>query len=145
MRMDLPGSRPSAAPRQPATAAASILVVDDDDDVREVTAALLARRGYSVLTAASGAEALRICARHAGPIDLLLTDVEMPQMTGPLLARAVRSVRPEARVLFMSGNAHATALDAPLVPKPFTVSALVGRVGEVLGTALERRTLKPSA
>ena len=132
-------------PSPGATGGATILVVDDDDDVREVTAATLARRGHAVLTANGGAEALRICARHPGRIDLLLTDVEMPRMTGPLLARAVRAIRPETRVLFMSGTAAAPDLDAPLVDKPFTVPALVRRVGALLRTPLDRHSLKPSA
>ena len=131
--------------RPGATGGATILVVDDDGDVREVTAAILAARGHAVLTADGGAEALTICARHPGRIDLLLTDVEMPRMTGPLLARAVRTIRPETRVLFMSGNAAAADLDAPLLGKPFTVSTLVGRIGALLRTAPDRHTLKPSA
>ena len=130
-------------PGQPSPSA-TILVVDDDADVREVTAAILATRGHTLLTAASGAEALTICARHAGAIDLLLTDVEMPRMTGPRLARAVRSIRSEIRVLFMSGTAEATDLEAPLLGKPFTVRALVGHVSAILATTPDHR-LKPSA
>jgi CheY-like chemotaxis protein len=130
--------------RQPARAVATILVVDDDDDVRDIVADILAARGHAVLRAASGAEALGICARHAGPIDLLLTDVEMPWMTGPRLARAVRAIRSEARVLFMSGATHDGGLDASFLPKPFTVAALVGCVGALLGSP-RGRALKPSA
>jgi two-component system cell cycle sensor histidine kinase/response regulator CckA len=131
--------------RQSSAAAATILVVDDDDDVRVITADILALRGHAVLTAASGAEALTICSRHGGPIDLLLTDVEMPRMRGPDVAWAVRSIRPEARVLFMSGTASTSGLEAPLLPKPFTMSALLGRVGALLGSAPPERALQSSA
>jgi CheY-like chemotaxis protein len=131
--------------RKPVMARGTILVVDDDSDMRDLAAEILAMQGHSVLKAASGAEALSICARHAGPIDLLLTDVEMPRMRGPYLASEVRSIRPEAKVLFMSGSASASVVDAPLLPKPFTVSALLGVVGALLGNSASGPWSQPSA
>jgi len=129
------GSASPAAPHRPAT----ILVVDDDEAVREVARDLLVEHGYSVLEAADGPEAVRLCEVSQEPIDLLLTDVVMPSMTGIELGRRVTSLRPDAKVLHMSGH-MATEL-APddlrdaggeFLPKPFAPDALLTRVQAVL-------------
>ena len=81
----------------------TVLVADDDNDVRETTAYLLRSLGFRVLEASSGADAIALCARHQGRIDLLLTDLIMPGMTGRLLADSLTARRPGLAVVFMSG------------------------------------------
>jgi CheY-like chemotaxis protein len=119
----------------------TILVVEDDDDLREVVERILAKSGYQVIAAGSGPKAIEAAKEHHGDIDLLLTDVVMPQMQGNELARLLTAERPDLRVLFMSGYAeHALGASGTLEPgailleKPFTeptVLALVRRVLEV--------------
>jgi two-component system, cell cycle sensor histidine kinase and response regulator CckA len=128
--------------RLPATelATETILVVEDDEDLREVVARILTNNGYRVISAGNGREAIEAAGRHHGHIDLLLTDVVMPQMQGNELARLIAADRPDLRVLFMSGYAQpalgaAGTLEpgAILLEKPFTeptVLALVRRVLE---------------
>jgi two-component system cell cycle sensor histidine kinase/response regulator CckA len=83
--------------------AETILVVDDQAPVRSVVREILQPTGYIVLEAGSGEEAVRICAGQEGPMHLLLTDVMMPGMSGPQLAQRLARLRPEMRVLYMSG------------------------------------------
>jgi PAS domain S-box-containing protein len=132
-------------PAEPAAihelAGETILVVEDDDELREVVERILAKNGYEVISAGSGPKAIEAAREHHGDIDLLLTDVVMPQMQGSELARLLTAERPELRVLFMSGYAeHALGASGTLEPgailleKPFTeptVLALVRRVLEV--------------
>lgn len=126
---------PGAA--QDAPPAVSVLVVEDDDGVRDVTCRTLEMNGYRVLEAASGAEALQIMARNADSVDLLLTDVVMPGMTGPALATEVTRLHPHVRVLFMTGYQSEPAVmrlatRASVLAKPFTAGVLISRVQEVL-------------
>jgi DNA-binding NtrC family response regulator len=107
--------------------------------VRDLTVAILKACGYIVLELEDLGDAERVCQQHAGKIDLLLTDVVMRGLSGPDLARKVQRLRPEAKVLFMSGYTdkaivHQGVLDPGIafVPKPFTPSALAGKVREVL-------------
>jgi hypothetical protein len=110
----------------------TVLVVEDEDALREVTRRILARNGYQVLTAASGPEAIDTATRHPGGIDILLTDVVLPQMPGKETADRIRALCPAALVLFMSGYAEG-ALDtggAPegslnVIEKPFTATTLL--------------------
>jgi PAS domain S-box-containing protein len=117
----------------------TILVVDDEDALREVTRRMLTRGGYTVIAVRSGAEAIRMAQSHAGPIDLLLTDVIMPKMQGPTVAKEVRRIRSDIRVLFMSGHAQpvleAEAVlktDFLLLEKPFDQALLLESVRKVL-------------
>ncbi|MGC2194415.1 MAG: ATP-binding protein [Terriglobales bacterium] len=133
--------QPAAAP---ATAAAetpreTILVVEDEVNLRRLTRQFLENQGYTVVEAADGAAAVQICVAHQGTIHLLLTDVIMPGMNGRELAQRVSEIRPNMRVLYMSGyteNAigHNGTLDAgiTLLQKPFTLHALKAKVREVL-------------
>jgi len=118
----------------------TILVVEDDDDLRDVVERILTNNGYQVISAAGGPKAIEAAKEHDGHIDLLLTDVVMPQMQGNEVARVIAAARPGLRVLFMSGYAE-PALGASgtlepgaiLLEKPFTepiVLALVRRVLE---------------
>jgi PAS domain S-box-containing protein len=117
----------------------TVLLVEDEGDVRELAIEMLEGYGYRVLSAGSPAEALTLAERHGGPIHLLLTDVVMPGLSGPELARRLESLRPGLRVLYMSGYSEHPTLqrdvldpEAALLPKPFTSEELAGRVREVL-------------
>ena len=117
----------------------TILVVEDESAVREVARAMLQRRGYTVLAAADGDQAMRVANRHPARIDLLLTDVVLPRANGRRVAERLTAVRPELKVLYMSGyteDAIVTqgVLEAgiALLEKPFSEAALAIRVREVL-------------
>jgi two-component system cell cycle sensor histidine kinase/response regulator CckA len=118
---------------------AAILLVEDEDQVRRLARAFLERRGYHVVEAASGPEALKMLQDYAGHIDLLLTDMVMPQMNGAALAERVRALRPEIRILFMSGyteggvESHGLlAGESLFLQKPFSASTLDQKVREAL-------------
>ena len=128
----------------PVTAASTpgsetILVVDDDEAVRTLTGGVLLLQGYVVLEAATPDEALAICDGHKGPIDLLLTDVVMPLMSGRELADRVRHLRPEAKIMYMSGypgdviSRHGVRDSGAFIQKPFTTTGLVEKVQAVFG------------
>jgi signal transduction histidine kinase/CheY-like chemotaxis protein len=116
----------------------SILLVEDEDSVRVIIGALLRRHGYHVLEAATPGGAQEIFAHDADAIDLLLTDVVMPEMNGPALAQRLVSQKGTLRILFISGHADAAgpaALRGPHVgflAKPFQASALTRAVRELL-------------
>jgi two-component system cell cycle sensor histidine kinase/response regulator CckA len=117
----------------------TILLVEDEDAVRSVAKRVLASAGYTVLTAAHGAEALNIAKHHDGPLELLLTDVIMPGMNGRDLADHMLAARPDIRVLFVSGYADNAisrrgVLNAGtnFIGKPFTAADLTRMVRQVL-------------
>jgi two-component system cell cycle sensor histidine kinase/response regulator CckA len=117
----------------------TILLVEDDAGVRRLACELLQVAGYTVLAAAGGAEALAIAEKYPGPVDLLLTDVVMPGMSGRDLARRLAERRPETKVVFMSGYTddaivHHGVLSPGtlLLGKPFTPATLGRRVREAL-------------
>jgi signal transduction histidine kinase/ActR/RegA family two-component response regulator len=117
----------------------TILVVEDDASIRTLTARVLREQGYRVLEAADGLEALEVASRHAGRIDLVVSDVVMPGMGGvPLVERLSRS-RPAAKILFISGYSDDEAMRrgmlrarAAFLAKPFTPETIARRVREVL-------------
>jgi len=117
----------------------TVLLVEDEDQVRSVAAGILRRFGYHVMVARNAGEALLICESHPTRIHLLLTDVVMPQMSGPELAARLASLRPDMRVLCMSGYTDDSivrhgVLQAQLafLQKPFTPETLARRVRAVL-------------
>jgi len=117
----------------------TILLVEDEAQVRAVASALLRRQGYDVLEMRSGAEALAYCRSHAAPIHLLVTDVVMPQISGPVLFRQLVELRPQLRVLCMSGYTDDSIVrhgvlqaDLAYLQKPFTADSLGRKVREVL-------------
>jgi PAS domain S-box-containing protein len=121
------------------SAGETVLVCEDEPAIREVTRRLLARHGYEVLLAEDGMDAIRQARTRAGPLDLLLTDVVMPQVLGKDVAEAIRAVRPEVKVLYMSGYARPVlagtgTLEAGvnLLEKPFSEAVLLTAVREVL-------------
>jgi signal transduction histidine kinase/DNA-binding response OmpR family regulator len=126
----------------------TIFVVEDDDDVRAYTVEILRELGYSVLEAPDGPTALRMIERPDVAIDLLLTDVVMPMMSGRELADAAHLIRPQLKVLYTSGytrNAivHGGRLDSgvEMIPKPFTYQALSEKVRDVLDSGRSGRLL----
>ena len=121
------------APR--AAGAETILLVEDEDEVRELVSELLTGLGYRVLTAANGAEAVALCERHHGPIDLMVSDVIMPVMSGPEAAAHLHTLRPEMKVLYVSGYTDSTIaphgtfeLGVSLLLKPFDPAELARAV-----------------
>ena len=127
--------RPSSVQRGTET----ILLVEDDAQLRQLSSSVLAHCGYKVLVAATPEEGLEICKANHRDIRLLVTDVVMPRMNGRQLAEQIVQISPEVRVLYISGytnNAivHYGVLDPGLwfLPKPFTLSALIAKVREVL-------------
>jgi CheY-like chemotaxis protein len=133
-----------AAKRKPAgermpRGSETILVVEDEDEVRKLALGILSRQGYRVLDASHGGDALLMMEQTREPIQLLLTDVVMPGISGPDFARRLKFIYPDLKVLYMSGYAdnvifqqgildHAMAF----LQKPFTVERLAGKVREVL-------------
>jgi PAS domain S-box-containing protein len=120
----------------------TLLLAEDEEVVRTIIRTILGSNGYQVMEARDGREALEIAERHQGPIDLLLTDVIMPEISGKDLASCIVKKHPETKVLYMSGyteNAivHHGVLDAgtAFLQKPFRVDALAQKVREVLDTA----------
>jgi DNA-binding NtrC family response regulator len=91
-----------------------IMIVDDDPTFLELLRKILRRHGYTVMVAPSGEAALRMSQCHPGHIDLLLTDVIMPSMSGPTLAAKLLAQRPKTRVLFISGVTNAASIPAQL-------------------------------
>jgi PAS domain S-box-containing protein len=134
-KMTEPAAVEGAIPRGSET----VLLVEDEDVVRGLARQILEQAGYHVLEASRGEEALRLCAAHEQPIQLVLTDVVMPETSGKEVADRLRTLRPEIKVLFMSGYTdeaivHHGVLDAKVefIQKPFTPVALARKVREVI-------------
>jgi len=135
-----------AAPKRPAardlSGAGRILFVEDEDAVRGVAAKLLRARGYEVIEAASGEEALEIAEENAGQIDLMISDVVMPGMQGPDLLKQARQYLGSAPVMFISGYAESEFSDllegernVSFLPKPIDIKTLAERVKQELQKA----------
>src|ERR1700694_3925874 len=128
---------PSISPK--AKANETVLVVEDQEDLREIAGRILSQNGYQVIAAANGPDAIEMLKAYTGRIDLLLTDVIMPQMLGTELAPLLVRDRPDLRVLYMSGYAQPTLgsngtfpKDGDLLDKPFTEPTLLARVRQAL-------------
>lgn len=117
---------------------AVILVADDEAVVRNLVNTILTHAGYSVLMATDGAEALRLSRAHTGTIHLLLTDIYMPFVAGPEVARVILEERPDVRVLLMTGHTEslAEAQRLTVLRKPFRPGDLVARIEEELAERL---------
>src|SRR5690242_6527841 len=118
-----------------------ILVVDDEPDVRKLVGAMVGNFGYEVLTADSGEHALTLYRNH-GPIELLITDVVAPGMSGPMLADKLTELQPDLKVLYISGYDNTTVVQKyvverghQLLAKPFTVDQIKTKVRELLSPA----------
>jgi CheY-like chemotaxis protein len=121
---------------------ATILLADDDPVICRLASEILRKKGYTVLTAQDGEEALELAAHHAGRIDLLVTDIAMPRMDGIELATRLSEARPAMKVLYISGYAEQVMAHdgtrlrgVTLLDKPFTVEALAQTVRNVLDSA----------
>jgi CheY-like chemotaxis protein len=128
--------QPDAAP-VPVRGTETIIVADDNDMVRRGISAMLSSRGFTVLPASSGEEAIHLARTHRGPLHLVLADVVMPRMTAQELDSRIREARPEARIMFMSGYAddavsRGIVKPAGFIQKPFTAEGLARKVRDVL-------------
>jgi signal transduction histidine kinase/ActR/RegA family two-component response regulator len=124
----------------------TVLVVEDEAGVRELACQFLRVKGYQVLEAEGGPEALETASRHPGAIHLLLSDMVMPKMSGEELAAKLRATRPELRLAFMSGYSKFSRgdmgkafPDAPVLQKPFSPASLVDIVREALARPVSAR------
>jgi DNA-binding NtrC family response regulator len=128
----------------------TLLVVENESAVRNLVQLALERHGYVVLTAESATEAMRVSDRHEGRIDLLITDVVMPDLRGPELARKLEAARPGLPTLFMSGymddalgdEMNPTIMPVDFIQKPFSPKALAIKVREILDRARGPRVEK---
>jgi two-component system cell cycle sensor histidine kinase/response regulator CckA len=117
---------------------ATILVVDDEAGVRVMVARMLSLCGYAVISAQSGEEAISIAQEYAAPIDLVVTDVRMPGMSGPEVVEELQKLRPGIRVMYMSAFSRDVLpegvqdTDIPFLMKPFTMRTLALSIGETL-------------
>ena len=135
-----PAEKPSSAP--PAArggAGETVLVVEDEAAMREVTRRILTRNGYQVITAVNGLNAIEVAASHPGDIDVLVTNVVMPQMLGKEAADRIRALYPAVAVLFMSGYTQGVLdtqgvleADVNLIEKPFTEESLLAKLHEIV-------------
>jgi len=139
-------AEPMPEPQPGGGAGETVLIVEDEPAMREVTRRILSRSGYTVIAAATGHEAIEIAASHTGDIDVLLTDVVMPQMLGKEAAERIRALRPGVKVLFMSGYARGV-LDpqgvveagANLIQKPFSEAELLATLRRTIARATPHR------
>jgi PAS domain S-box-containing protein len=131
-------AEPPAA--RPATSSGVVLVVEDEAGIRSLIRKTLERSGFTVIEAASAREALELATAHEGRLDLLLSDVVMPEMGGVELARNLIALRPETKVLFISGYTGPTGAETAAVPgaaflqKPFTLVALLAKMKNLLSS-----------
>jgi two-component system, cell cycle sensor histidine kinase and response regulator CckA len=135
MPLENPSLNPDPRPTLPAT----VFLVDDDTVLRNLTAYILQGSGYTVLQAAHGKEALQIASEHLEPIQLLIADVQMPDMDGTVLAERLVTIHPEMKVLFLSGFSESDVIgkrshpnSAQFLEKPFFPDALIEKVRDVL-------------
>jgi two-component system, cell cycle sensor histidine kinase and response regulator CckA len=135
------GERRAPAASEMAHGWEAVLLVEDDTALRGLASKTLQDRGYSVLESGSAEEALRLAAEYDGPIDLVLTDIILPDMSGRRLADSIRSLHPGTKLLFMSGFTASDVVrqglidaDAAFIEKPYGPEKLAGKVREVLDT-----------
>jgi CheY-like chemotaxis protein len=119
----------------------TILVVDDEPEVRKLVSAMVGQFGYAVLTADSGEHALTLYKHHKAPIDLLITDVVAPGMSGPMLADKLTELQPDLKVLYISGydsthvvQKYVVEKGHALLTKPFTLEEMQAKVREILSS-----------
>ena len=134
----------------PEQARKTILVVDDEPEVRKLVGAMVSQCGYTAITADSGEHALKLYHNHKTPIELLITDVVQPGMSGPMLADKLADIQPDLKVLYISGydnthlvRAYVVERGHALLAKPFTLQALRDKVGELLSRPVAGRQPEP--
>ena len=128
------------------TGQGTILLVEDEEGLRSLNARGLRSRGYTVIEASNGIEAMEALEQKNGAVDLVVSDVVMPEMDGPALLRAMRARNPDLKIIFVSGyaeDAFAKSLKETekfdFLPKPFALSALVAKVKETMAAPSSRR------
>lgn len=138
-REGVAAKRPDAQSKSRLRGTETVLLVEDEDAVRALARAILQHHGYKVLEARHGGEALAICEQYSDPIHLLATDVVMPQMGGRELAERLGELRPDMKVLYLSGYMDDAVVrhgmlhaSAPFLQKPYTPDALARKVRELL-------------
>jgi PAS domain S-box-containing protein len=140
-RAEGPAEEPSTgqSPVEPTTTGETVLVIEDEEIVRDLTCDALNMLGYTPLTAADGEEAWRVCSTHPGPIDLVLTDVVLPETDGRSLFSRLCTVRPAMKVLYMSGYAESEIVGRGLIgggvnflQKPFSLRTLSQKLKDCL-------------
>jgi DNA-binding response OmpR family regulator len=116
-----------------------VLLVEDDEDLREMTMQMLELRGFDVLKARDAVDAITTCRVHEGTIDLLLTDLGLPGVSGGELARSAHAIRPQMEIVYISGIPEGVAIKkglvkpgTPFIAKPFTTDVLAGTLRAVL-------------
>jgi CheY-like chemotaxis protein len=117
----------------------TVLVVDDEEDLRDIIRRMLQRRGFDTLIAGDSQEAIAVCRDHPGEIDILVTDLGLPGVSGGELSRAATALRPGMRVVYISGLPKDLAVadgqidkDALLVKKPFSSESLLETLRSVV-------------
>jgi signal transduction histidine kinase/CheY-like chemotaxis protein len=134
------GTRPAGGLAEAPKGSEVILLVEDEDVVRNLARKILEASGYVVLDARNGLEGLALCGAHEGPIDLLVSDVVMPELGGRELAEGALKLRPRMKVIFMSGHTQDVVLKegvqkgTAFLQKPFTPAALAQKVRETLNS-----------
>jgi DNA-binding response OmpR family regulator len=129
-------------------AGARVLLVEDDRAARHALEALLRDEGYTVVSAATGAEAERLWHERPHAIDVVLTDAVMPRMSGPELVHRLRAANPDVKVIFMSGHTPETVLQhggvegTAFLQKPFEFDDLLARIRELLPSRTRRRGVR---
>jgi two-component system cell cycle sensor histidine kinase/response regulator CckA len=120
----------------------TILIVDDEPEIRKLVSAMVTRFGYAVMTADSGEHAMTLYKNLQGPLELLITDVVQPGMSGPMLADKLTALQPDLKVLYISGydNTHVVQhyvveKGHALLPKPFTTEEIHAKMQELLRPA----------
>jgi len=142
-RQHLPVDARTPVRREPPkdlTGRGTVLLVEDEDAVRSFAARALGQRGYRVLEATTGTEALEIFSSHNGDVDLVVSDVVMPEMDGPTLMKHLRSERPDVKIIFISGyaedafkrNLSENDEDFMFLQKPFDLKELAAAVKAAL-------------
>ncbi len=138
-RADAEKTGPQEAREAPPGGAETILLIEDQDSIRELVSETLERNGYKVLAASQGLEALKIASAYTGPIDLLVTDVVMPQMGGREAAKRLAASQSDLKVIFMSGYAErsfvesgSSDISSVCLQKPFSMNTLLQKIREVL-------------
>ena len=135
-------ARGQEIPGAPVRRAATVLIAEDEEAVRELASEFVSSAGYTVLTAKDGMEALAIAERSDGPIHLLITDVVMPKMRGPELAKRLKALHPDLRIVYMSGYLEYNSGNGQFLEegfflqKPFSRNTLVCKVDEALSHEL---------
>jgi two-component system cell cycle sensor histidine kinase/response regulator CckA len=118
---------------------ATILLADDEKVLRTLLRIALTQRNYEVLEAADGQRALSVARRHSGPIDLLVTELSLPRVSGTDLAQTLISERPQLKVLFTSRRPHSSKSRRTVLSKPFDVQLLLSHVEQELGNPAARK------